>query len=317
MGCGTWNWGNQVLWGYDTDQDEDLEKVFNFCLDSGVNLFDTGDSYGTGKLEGRAEVLLGEFSSRRAGASSLCVASKLAAYPWRLTPGSMVKAIEASSQRLGRPLEMAQMHWDPSSYGAGFQESALVEGLCQAYESGLVRAVGLSNFGPRALRQVHRRMETRGVPIATLQTQFSLLSYLDYQRETKEVCDELGITLISYSPLCLGLLSGKYSSEGKGTYPEGPRGLLARRLLPGAESSGLLPILKEIAKRKKVTTSQVTLAWNMAKDTIPIPGAKNLDQCKQNIKAMSVNLSSSEVASLDEAAMRIKTPMLQNSMRSM
>jgi len=95
------------------------------------------------------------------------------------------------------------------------------------------------------------------------QTQFSLLSYLDYQRGTKEVCDELGITLIAYSPLCLGLLSGKYRAARQGedaaapNYPPGPRGLLARQLLRGAEDAGLLPTLAEIAARRGVPESQV------------------------------------------------------------
>lgn len=332
MGCGTWNWGNQLLWDYSEESDVALEEVFNTCLDNGVNLFDTGDSYGTGKLEGRAEQLLGEFSQRRGITgkevpNKICVGTKLAAYPWRLTPGSMVDAIRASAQRLQRDdgtLELGQMHWAPSSYGFGFQEDALLAGLCEAYEEGIISGVGLSNFGPKSLRKVHRRLEARGVPIATLQTQFSLLSYLKYQRETKEVCDELGITLISYSPLCLGLLSGKYTSEGAGVYPSGPRGLLARKILPSAESSGLLPTLTEIAaqrstSKQQVTNSQVALAWCMHHGTVPIPGAKSKEQCLQNLGAMKLSLSGAEVDALDEAAMSIKASkaMVQNSMRSM
>lgn len=65
--------------------------------------------------------------------------------------------------------ELGQMHWAPSSYGAGFQEEALLAGLCDAYDEGLIRAVGLSNFGPKSLRKVHRKLHARGVPVATLQ----------------------------------------------------------------------------------------------------------------------------------------------------
>jgi len=332
MGCGTWSWGNQLLWGYENtpEQDAQLEDVFNCCLDNGVNLFDTGDSYGTGKLEGQAETLLGRFSARRGLTgkeipNTICIATKLAAYPWRLTRGSMVKAIQSSAERLGREdgsLELGQMHWSPASYGFGFQERTLIDGLCEAYDQGIIRGVGLSNFGPKSLRKIHRRLAESGVPISTLQTQFSLLSYLDYQRETKEACDELGITCVAYSPLCLGLLSGNYTSQGEGVYPKGPRGILARRLLPGAESSGLLPTLREIAQsksttRQEVSTSQVALAWCMAKDTVPIPGAKTVEQCQSNLAAMRLKLSAADVTALDEAAMRVKTPMVQNSMASM
>ncbi len=62
MGCGTWTWGNQLLWGYDESMDEQLQAVFNLCVSNDVTLFDTGDSYGTGRLNGRSELLLGQFN---------------------------------------------------------------------------------------------------------------------------------------------------------------------------------------------------------------------------------------------------------------
>jgi pyridoxine 4-dehydrogenase len=61
MGIGTWAWGNQLLWGYEEEMDEELQRVFNFAISKGINFFDTADSYGTGKLNGRSELLLGKF----------------------------------------------------------------------------------------------------------------------------------------------------------------------------------------------------------------------------------------------------------------
>ena len=94
MGCGTWAWGNRLLWGYLPAMDEALQTVFNHCVAQGVTLFDTGDSYGTGRLNGRSESLLGQFSTAYQGANRnrLCLATKLAAYPWRLTRSSMINA---------------------------------------------------------------------------------------------------------------------------------------------------------------------------------------------------------------------------------
>jgi pyridoxine 4-dehydrogenase len=60
MGLGTWAWGNQLLWGYEQEMDAELQEVFNLAVSKGINLFDTADSYGTGKLNGR-ELLLGKF----------------------------------------------------------------------------------------------------------------------------------------------------------------------------------------------------------------------------------------------------------------
>ncbi|MEO1510430.1 MAG: aldo/keto reductase, partial [Cyanobacteria bacterium J06633_23] len=147
MGCGTWAWGNRLLWGYEPNMDSELQRVFDTCVANGVTLFDTGDSYGTGKLEGQSERLLGQFSQVYGGKNrdSICLATKLAAYPWRLTPSAMVRAGQASAQRMGR-VDIAQMHWPTANY-APWQERALIDGLARLYEQGQVKAVGLSNYG--------------------------------------------------------------------------------------------------------------------------------------------------------------------------
>ena len=71
MGFGTWAWGNQLLWGYQESMDTELQQVFDLAVDSGVNLFDTADSYGTGRLNGRSEKLLGKFIANYTGRSIL------------------------------------------------------------------------------------------------------------------------------------------------------------------------------------------------------------------------------------------------------
>ncbi|MGH8002381.1 MAG: aldo/keto reductase, partial [Brasilonema sp.] len=167
MGCGTWAWGNRLLWGYDESMDDQLQAVFNLCVSNGVTLFDTGDSYGTGRLNGRSELLLGRFSQEYLGPSkeNICIATKLAAYPWRWTRQSMVSACNSSAKRLGRNVDLVQMHWSTANY-APWQEGGLLDGLADLYEQGLVKGVGLSNYGPKRLKRVHQRFAERGVPIA-------------------------------------------------------------------------------------------------------------------------------------------------------
>jgi pyridoxine 4-dehydrogenase len=70
MGIGTWAWGNQLLWGYEEEMDEELQRVFNFAISKGINFFDTADSYGTGKLNGRSELLLGKFIQEYRGGTA-------------------------------------------------------------------------------------------------------------------------------------------------------------------------------------------------------------------------------------------------------
>ncbi len=312
MGCGTWAWGNRLLWDYDESMDKGLQEVFDYCVSNGVTLFDTGDSYGTGKLKGRSEILLGEFSQQYQGANQvkICLATKLAPYPWRLTRGSMFKAGQASIARMGR-IDLVQMHWSTANY-LPWQELPLLDGLADLYEQGLVKGVGLSNYGSKRLKIVHQKLQARGIPIKTLQVQYSLLStYPVTELGVKETCDELGIKLIAYSPLALGILTGKYNETN---LPTGIRGVSCKQILPGAKS--LLNCLDAIAKSRYKTMAQVAINWCICKGTIPIPGAKNLQQAQQNVGAMSWRLDSGEVAELDKEAAKVKKAMVQNPFQS-
>ncbi|MEO0867236.1 MAG: aldo/keto reductase [Cyanobacteria bacterium J06642_11] len=309
MGCGTWAWGNRLLWGYDESMDTGLQQVFNHCVENGVTLFDTGDSYGTGKLNGQSEKLLGKFSQAYQGPNqdNICLATKLAAYPWRLTPGMMVNAGQASKQRMGR-LDIAQMHWPTANYFP-WQEVPLLDGLADLYEQGLVKGVGLSNYGPKRLRWVHKRFSERGIPITSLQVQYSLLSTFPVtELGLKEVCDELGIQMIAYSPLGLGLLTGKYGENTP--KPKGLRRLLFRQLLPGIQP--LLDCLQEVAAERGKTMAQIALNWCICQGTIPIPGAKNLTQAQQNTGALGWRLSSGELDELERAVTISDKQMVQN-----
>ena len=309
MGCGTWAWGNRLLWGYNQSMDNQLQEVFNYCVSKGVTLFDTGDSYGTGKLNGQSEKLLGKFEQEYKGENknNICLATKLAAYPWRLTRKSMVAAGKASAQRMGR-VDLAQMHWSTANYFP-WQEWQLLDGLGDLYEQGLVKAVGLSNYGTERLKKIHQKFSDRGIPIATLQVQYSLLStYPVTNLGIKETCDELGIKLIAYSPLCLGILTGKYSNPS--SYPKGLRGLLFKRLIPEAEP--LLNSIRAIAQYRNKTMAQVAINWCIAKGAIPIPGAKNIQQAQENIAATDWQMDAGELAELDRAAASIDKPMVQN-----
>lgn len=314
MGCGTWAWGNRLLWGYNPAMDDELQRVFNACVARGVTLFDSGDSYGTGRLKGRSETLLGQFASAYAGPNQdqICLATKLAAYPWRITRRSVRQAGAASAQRLGRPIDLAQMHWSTANY-APWQEGPFLEGLMDLYEQGQIKGIGLSNFGPKRLKLAHQRFQARGIPILTLQVQYSLLStYPIVDLGLKDLCDDLGIRLMAYSPLALGLLTGKYSAEGP--FPPGLRGGLFRQLLPKIQP--LQQTLGDIAAQRQKTSAQVALNWCMAKGTIPIPGAKSLAQAEQNLGALGWMLDAGEIDALDQASRRSEKSMVQNIFQS-
>lgn len=313
MGCGTWAWGNRLLWDYQESMDAELNAVFNHCASQGVTLFDTGDSYGTGKLSGQSEKLLGRFSAAYSGKNKakICLATKLAPYPWRLTQQSMVSAGEASAQRLGR-LDLVQLHWSTANY-LPWQEGPLLDGLAELCRRGLAKGVGLSNFGPKRLRLAHKRLGEQGINIQTLQVQYSLLStYPVSELGLKEVCDELNIRLIAYSPLALGLLTGKYTD--KSDLPKGLRKFALGQVLPGI--TPLLNCLREVATAKQKPMAQIAINWCMCKGAIPIPGAKTLEQARQNIGALGWQLTSAEVSELDKASASCTKQMVQNIFQS-
>ena len=312
LGFGTWSWGNKVLWGYDPAADAELQAAFNVVgrraspLDRRRFFFDTGDSYGTGALEGRAEELLGRFRGDSRAPERAVLGTKLAVYPTRLTGASFEAACRASLQRMGRDqIEIVQAHWSAQNFQP-WQEPALWDGLARCHEAGLARAVGTSNFGPKALRKVNAYWGDRGVPHTVNQVQLSLLSTLPIESGLLDECADLGVTPIGYSPLALGVLSGKYDEQ---RLPSGPRALVFRALLPSLKP--LLGTLREIGARRRVSMSAVAIQWAMGKGALVIVGMKTPQQVRDNLQACTFALSSAEVDELEAAARKAK-PATQN-----
>jgi pyridoxine 4-dehydrogenase len=262
---------------------------------------------GTGKLEGRAEKLLGDFAAASARGSSAFVATKLAPYPSRLTAASFVDAARASAARLRRAkLDVVQSHWSTSNY-APWQETALQQGLADVYHAGLADAIGVSNYGPRELRKIHAALAARGVPLVSAQVQYSLLSREPERSGMRAACDELGVTLIAYSPLCLGALTGRFDADG--ALPAGPRGLLLRSLLRDAKP--LLALMAQVAAAHPgATVAQVAVNWCRAKGTLPIPGVHTVAQARDALGCLAWALDTGELAELDKA--RAALPGLQH-----
>jgi pyridoxine 4-dehydrogenase len=209
-------------------------------------------------------------------------------------------------------VDLVQMHWSTANY-APWQEKNLLKGLAELYDAGQVRGVGVSNYGGDRLRKIHQWFTDWGVPIKTLQVQYSLLSQDPVTKyEVKEVCDELGIQLIAYSPLALGLLTGKYSLDQP--LPKGLRNRAFKQILP--KMGQLQACLQELMAIHQKTMAQVALNWCICKGTMPIPGAKNLAQAQENAGALGWQLSAAEVESLDRAAASVTKTMLQNPFQS-
>ena len=315
IGFGTWSWGNKLLWGYSSEQhDQSLQSTFEHAVRAGLRLIDTADSYGTGKINGRGELLLGRFVEalpiqQRQG---LIIATKLAPYPWRLGRKGFDRAFQASQQRLQGHLQRVQLHWSTARY-APWQEGPLLDGLAElaAETNGL--EVGVSNVGPQRLLWMHARLAERGVKLISLQVQLSLLApHPLMEKQVLSVCKEMGIELLAYSPLALGVLTippGKLPQKATLL-----RNGLFRRLLP--ESLCLRQGLSDIARHREVTQAQVALNWCRAHGTTPIAGLRTPEQAHDAAAALSWMLDSEEKQRLDKLSKNCAVRMPVNPFQS-
>jgi len=309
IGFGTWAWGNQLIWGYEPQRDDAvLEATFRQAVASGLNLVDTADSYGTGRLNGRSELLLGRFTAALSAESraGLCIASKLAPFPWRLGRRGMDRALQASQDRLRGHLRRVQLHWSTARY-APWQEVALIDGLADRVLDGSVAELGVSNIGPKRLLWMHERLGERSVRLSSVQVQFSLLAPGDRDVEALiNICRERNIDVLAYSPLAFGVLSKKPGMAlSSGTVL---RRRIFRRLLP--VSDGLRREMQVIADRRGASMVQVALNWCRAKGTIPIPGLRSPQQAMDVAAALNWSLLPEEVNRLDQerAACPLRMP---------
>eukprot|EP00199_Chlamydomonas_sp_CCMP681_P001956 CAMPEP_0119107180 /NCGR_PEP_ID=MMETSP1180-20130426/8975_1 /TAXON_ID=3052 ORGANISM="Chlamydomonas cf sp, Strain CCMP681" /NCGR_SAMPLE_ID=MMETSP1180 /ASSEMBLY_ACC=CAM_ASM_000741 /LENGTH=379 /DNA_ID=CAMNT_0007092633 /DNA_START=5 /DNA_END=1144 /DNA_ORIENTATION=+ len=309
IGVGAWSWGDRSgYWGYGEGAGaeygkEESRQAFKALLEAGLTFIDTAEVYGFGK----SEEFLGEFI-REAGEAgkAVQVATKFAPQPWRLTADSVPNALKASLKRLGKDrCELYMQHW-PGFFLNAFSNDTYMEGLIRCKQQGLCDALGVSNFTAKRVRETSTRLQQEGIPLASNQVQYSLLYRTPEKSGVLEACKETGTTLVAYSPLCQGLLTGKYQPGG--AKPYGPRKALFNdgRL---REVQPVLNALKAVADERGKSMAQVAINWTICKGTLPIPGAKNAKQLTELAGASGWRLTDGEMRELDAASDRVPASM--------
>ena len=191
IGLGTWSWGNKLFWNYQSTNDDDLRETYNEALRRGFDLIDTADSYGTGNLQGRSELLIGKFllNTPSAKKKRIQVATKLAPYPWRIGNRGFNKPFLKSLERLNNKLDIVQLHWSTAKYNP-WQELGLLNNLCDLKDEGFDFQIGLSNIGPKRLMKLIHFLAKRDQSLKSVQIQFSLLAPdLEKQYQVKKICN--------------------------------------------------------------------------------------------------------------------------------
>jgi aryl-alcohol dehydrogenase-like predicted oxidoreductase len=298
MGIGTWSWGDRIFWGYGVGYKEaDLEEAFKYCLASGVTFFDTAETYG----QGQSEILLGKFSNQTP--QPIQIATKFMPFPWRFNKRSLMRALKDSLHRLGRSqTELYQIHWPLPPVNI----ETWMEAMVDANQAGLIGSVGVSNFDRNRMQRAYDTLIRHGTRLASNQVEFNLINREIEKNGLLEHCQSLGVAVIAYSPIAMGVLSGKYTIEN---LPNGVRGRkYSRKVIERVKP--LITLLKKIGIiHDGKTPAQVALNWVICKGAIPIPGVKNSVQAEQNLGAIGWRLSDEEIALLDEESDKFsKTP---------
>ena len=141
---------------------------------------------------GRSEELIGKFARQNPKADSIEVATKFAALPWRTKPSDVVEAAKRSTERLGRPIDLYQIHFPNAWCNAQYWD-----GLADCVDRGLVKKVGVSNYGVDAMRAASTRLQERGTRLASNQIQLSLLYPFALENGLVDACRELDAEVLT------------------------------------------------------------------------------------------------------------------------
>lgn len=296
LGVGCWAWGDKRYWHYEEAYGpRDLVGAFEASVAAGLDLFDTAEVYGWGKSERLVGALV-----RRTGAN-VVIATKYAPLSGRGGAPAIRKGLAGSLKRLGvQRVGLYQLHWADSEE---VSIDAAMSAFAEIVHAGQASAVGVSNFRAAEMRQAHAALAERGVPLASNQVHYSLLHRQPEVDGVLDACRELKVTLLAYSPLEQGLLTGKYDAalrpvDGRAEAAWfSPGNVIAAQAVVGT--------LRAIGAGHDAEPAAVALAWLLAKPgVIPLAGAKNARQARSNARALDIRLTPDEIAELDTVSQR-------------
>lgn len=279
-------------------QDE-KNAIIKAALDGGINWFDTAEMYGAGVSE---QSLATGLKAADKSDQDVVIATKW--QPFLRTAGNIPRTIENRLHFLGGYSIGNYMIHQPYSFSSPEVE---MNAMADLVEAGKIRSVGVSNFNPARMRRAHAALAKRGIPLAVNQVRYSLLNREIETNGVLITAKELGVTIIAYTPLARGLLTGKYHKDpGLLESMSGWRKAGMQRNLE--RSRPLINTMDEIATKYEATIAQVALNWLInfnGESVVTIPGATRIRQAEESAGTMKFQLSDDEMARLDNVSHRL------------
>lgn len=305
IGLGTWQFSKGTglvgkFWG--ALDDELTEEIIKTSLDGGINWFDTAEVYGGGESE---KILAKALDSIGATPGDAKIATKW--WPALRTAASISKTINIRKEALNqRPIDLYQIH-QPFSFSS--VEKQMLE-MIKLVNEGHIKHIGVSNFSVEAMIESHRILTEHGLTLASNQVKYSLLDRRIEESGMIERAKELGISIIAYSPLEQGLLTGKFhDNPALIQQAKGPRRYQRKFKEAGLnETKPLIKLLDTIGEKYNVSASQVALNWLIhyhGDIVFAIPGATKTHHAQDNVGALTFKLDTGELEEISRTSWKV------------
>ncbi|MGD0781668.1 MAG: aldo/keto reductase [Candidatus Aminicenantales bacterium] len=301
VGLGCWQFSHGHGWNnyWPIVTEAEIEGIVDASVDGGINWFDTAEAYGNGASEKQLSRVLRK-AGRRPG--EFVIATKW--MPLFKRASKITETIEERRACLAPyPIDLYQIH-HPTSLSSTAAQMKAMAGLVR---TGKIKAVGVSNFGAKRMIEAHKHLAKAGLPLVSNQVHYSLLKRRIETNGVMDAVRERGITIIAYSPLDQGVLTGRFHDN-----PALVKNLSGVRKWRGfykekflEKSRPVIEALKEIGARHAATPAQVALNWLFSahgETVVVIPGATKTAQAASNAGAMSLALSADEIDHLDRVS---------------
>jgi aryl-alcohol dehydrogenase-like predicted oxidoreductase len=295
---GTWQAGKSMWVGI---EDAETIKAIRAAFDAGITTVDTAEVYGSGHSE---QVVAQALSDVR---DQVTYASKVFAN--HLKYDQVIEACEGSLKNLKTDyIDLYQIHWPSGAFNSEVVPiEETMSALNKLKEQGKIRAIGVSNFSPTQIEEASKYGR-----IDSLQPPYSLF-WRQVEKDAMPYCVKNNISILAYSSLAQGLLSGKFGRDHK--FEQGDN-RAKNKLFKGENyerAQQALDKLRPIAERHQCSLAQLSLAWLIAQpQTNAIACARNAEQASQNAKAADVKLSADELQEIDAIGRRVTDHLDEN-----